>query len=450
MTTLVSKWNYPTTVRFGAGRIAEIADALSALGITNPLFVTDPGLAKLPVVASTLKLLKDAKVKHAVFSDVKPNPVGANLEAGIVAYKAGRHDGVIAFGGGSALDLGKLIAFQAGQTRPVWDFEDIGDWWTRADSDAIAPILAVPTTAGTGSEVGRAGVITHEESHTKKVIFHPKMLPGIVIADPELSVGMPAFITAGTGMDALAHCLEAYCAPGYHPMADGIALEGMRLCLREPADRLSDGKNLTARAHMMSAAAMGAAAFQKGLGAIHSLSHPVGSLYDTHHGMTNAVFMPYVLAFNRPAVEERIARAAAYLGIKGGFDGFQKAVLKLRKEFGRTPHARWAGQGFRPGRKAQDPHRGHGRGRSDGWRQSGQAHQEGGAPASRRGHRGRALAVHSLPARDDCGLRENGLEFAQRRPSMTRSPSYNRHAGRLTAVDRQSLQRRSGNVQVHG
>jgi len=337
MSKLVSKWNYPTTVRFGAGRISELADAVGALGIKRPLFVTDPGLAKLPVVAKALKVLDDAKVPYGVFSDVKPNPVESNLTAGIAAFKKGKHDGVIVFGGGSALDLGKLIAFQAGQTRPVWDFEDIGDWWSRADASKIAPIVAVPTTAGTGSEVGRAAVLTHEATHTKKVIFHPKMLPGIVIADPELTVGMPPFITAGTGMDAFAHCLEAYCAPGYHPMADGIALEGMRLVLENLPKAYANGKDLTARAHMMSAAAMGATAFQKGLGAIHSLSHPIGALYDTHHGMTNAVFMPYVLAFNRPAIEERIGRAAAYLGIKGGFDGFMKAVLKLRKEL-KVPH----------------------------------------------------------------------------------------------------------------
>ncbi len=337
MSNLVSKWNYPTTVRFGAGRISELPDALAAAGIRRPLFVTDPGLAKLPVVASTLRLLDDAKIPYGVFSDVKPNPVEANLTAGIAVYKKGKHDGVIAFGGGSGLDLGKLIAFQAGQTRPVWDFEDVGDWWTRANSDAIAPIVAVPTTAGTGSEVGRAGVITNEETHTKKVIFHPKLLPAIVIADPELTVGMPPFITAGTGMDALAHCLEAYCAPGYHPMADGIALEGMRLVFENLPKAFADGKDLTARAHMMSAAAMGATAFQKGLGAIHALSHPVGALYDTHHGMTNAVFMPYVLAFNRPAVEERLTRAAAYLGISGGFDGFAAAVILLRKQLN-VPH----------------------------------------------------------------------------------------------------------------
>jgi len=338
MTKLVSKWNYPTTVRFGAGRIKELPEALSAVGMSNPLFVTDPGLARLPVVASTLKLLSDAKVKHGVFSDVKPNPVESNLYAGIEVFKEGGHDGVIAFGGGSALDLGKLIAFQARQTRPVWDFEDIGDWWTRADSSKIAPIVAVPTTAGTGSEVGRAGVLTHEASHTKKVIFHPKMLPAIVIADPELTVGMPPFITAGTGMDALAHCLEAYCAPGYHPMADGIAVEGIRLAMENLPKAYANGKDLEARAHMMAAAAMGATAFQKGLGAIHSLSHPIGALYDTHHGMTNAVFMPYVLAFNRDAIEERIARLAAYIGVKGGFDGFAKAILKLRKEL-KVPHA---------------------------------------------------------------------------------------------------------------
>lgn len=338
MTTLVSKWNYPTTVRFGAGRITELPDVLAATGIKRPLFVTDPGLAKLPVVAKTLKILDDAKIKHGVFSDVKPNPVESNLTAGIEVFRQGKHDGVIAFGGGSALDLGKLIAFQAGQTRPLWDFEDIGDWWTRANSDAIAPIIAVPTTAGTGSEVGRAGVITNEDTHTKKVIFHPKLLPAVVIADPELTTGMPGFITAGTGMDALAHCLEAYCAPGYHPMADGIAVEGIRLVLENLPKAYANGNDLVARAHMMSAAAMGAAAFQKGLGAIHSLSHPIGALYDTHHGMTNAVFMPYVLDFNRDAIDERIARLAAYCGIKGGFDGFAKTVKKLRKEL-KVPNA---------------------------------------------------------------------------------------------------------------
>ena len=337
MNKLVSKWNYPTTIRFGAGRIQELPEVLKEVGISNPLFVTDPGLAKLPVVASTLKLLADAGVAHGVFSNVKPNPVESNLHAGVEVFKAGSHDGIIAFGGGSALDLGKLIAFQAHQSRPVWDFEDIGDWWTRADAAKIAPIIAVPTTAGTGSEVGRAGVLTHEASHTKKVIFHPKMMPAIVIADAELTAGMPPFITAGTGMDALAHCLEAYCAPGYHPMADGIALEGMRLAFENLPKVYADGSDLTARAHMMSAAAMGATAFQKGLGAIHSLSHPLGALYDTHHGMTNAVFMPYVLAFNRSEIEERIERAAAYIGIEGGFDGFAKAVLDLRKTLN-VPH----------------------------------------------------------------------------------------------------------------
>ncbi len=332
MTTLTSKWNFPTTVLFGAGRIKELPAVLKAASISNPLFVTDPGLAKLPVVASTLAVLDQAGVKYGTFTEVKPNPVESNLTAGVKVYNDGNHDGVIAFGGGSALDLGKLIAFQAKQTRPVWDFEDIGDWWTRADSGVIAPVIAVPTTAGTGSEVGRAGVLTNEATHTKKVIFHPKMLPVTVIADPELSTGMPPFITAGTGLDALAHCLEAYCAPGYHPMADGIALEGIRLVFENLPKAYADGSDITARANMMAAAAMGATAFQKGLGAIHSLSHPIGALYDTHHGMTNAVFMPYVLAFNRAAIETRINRLADYLGITGGFDGFVAAVMKLRKE----------------------------------------------------------------------------------------------------------------------
>ena len=334
MTTLTAKWNFPTTVLFGPGRIKELPAVLKAAGIARALFVTDPGLAKLPVVASTLAVLDAAGVQYGVFSDVKPNPVESNLYAGVKVYQDGKHDGVIAFGGGSALDLGKLIAFQAGQTRPVWDFEDIGDWWTRADSNAIAPVIAVPTTAGTGSEVGRAGVLTNEATHTKKVIFHPKMLPVTVIADPELSTGMPPFITAGTGMDALAHCLEAYCAPGFHPMADGIAVEGIRLVFENLPKAYADGNNIEARANMMAAAAMGATAFQKGLGAIHSLSHPIGALYDTHHGMTNAVFMPYVLHHNRAAIEKRIERLADYLGIKGGFDGFVAAIVKLRRDLG--------------------------------------------------------------------------------------------------------------------
>ncbi len=337
MTKLVRNWNYPTAVRFGAGRISELAEACLASGIKKPLFVTDPGLAKMPIVAAALKVLTDAGMKPGLFHDVQPNPVAANVEAGVAVLRKGKHDGVVAFGGGSALDAGKVIAFMAGQTRPMWDFEDVDDWWTRADPKGIFPIVAVPTTAGTGSEVGRAGVITNEETHTKKVIFHPKMMPAIVIADPALTVGMPPFITAGTGMDALAHCLEAYCAPGYHPMADGIAIEGMRLVFENLPKAYADGKDLTARAHMMSAAAMGATAFQKGLGAIHSLSHPIGSLYGTHHGMTNAVFMPYVLDFNREAIEERLARAAAYIGIKGGYAGFYKAVMKLRKDL-KVPH----------------------------------------------------------------------------------------------------------------
>ena len=334
MTTLTAKWNFPTTVLFGPGRIRELPAVLKAAGIERPLFVTDPGLAKLPVVASTLDILDTAGVKYAVFSDVKPNPVESNLYAGVKVYNEGKHDGVIAFGGGSALDLGKLIAFQAGQTRDVWDFEDVGDWWTRADSNAIAPIIAVPTTAGTGSEVGRAGVLTNEATHTKKVIFHPKMLPVTVIADPELSTGMPPFITVGTGMDALAHCLEAYCAPGFHPMADGIAVEGIRLVFENLPKAYADGSDIEARANLMAAASMGATAFQKGLGAIHSLSHPIGALYDTHHGMTNAVFMPYVLHHNRAAIEKRIERLANYLGIEGGFDGFVEAIMKLREDLG--------------------------------------------------------------------------------------------------------------------
>jgi alcohol dehydrogenase len=334
---LIGNWNYPTSVRFGAGRIAELGVAVKAAGIARPLLVTDPRLAELPPAKRALDVLSGDGITAAVFCDVKPNPIAANIEAGLAALKAGRHDGVIALGGGSALDAGKVIAFMAGQTRPMWDFEDVGDWWTRANPKAILPTIAVPTTAGTGSEVGRAGVITDEATHTKKVIFHPRMMPTITICDPELTVGMPPAITAGTGMDALAHCLEAYCGPFYHPLADGIAAEGMRLVKENLVRAYRQGGDLEARAHMMSAAAMGATAFQKALGAIHALSHPVGALYDTHHGLTNAVFMPYALAFNRPAIEERISRLAAYMGLAPTFDAFLGWVLALRAEIG-IPH----------------------------------------------------------------------------------------------------------------
>lgn len=332
-----ANWNYPTAIRFGAGRITELPEVLEAAGIRNPLLVTDAGLAQLPVTQDTLGLLRSAGIEVGLFAEVKPNPVSANVTAGIEALRNGGHDGVIAFGGGSGLDTGKVIAFMAGQTRPMWDFEDFGDWWTRADPAGILPIVAVPTTAGTGSEVGRAGVITDEATHTKKVIFHPLMLPKVVIADPELTVGMPRFITIGTGFDALAHCLEAYCAPGYHPMAAGIAAEGVRLALENLPKVAAAPSDIAARGHMMSAAAMGATAFQKGLGAIHSLSHPVGALYDTHHGMTNALFMPYVLAVNRDAIEARIARLAAYCGMSPSFDAFLRAILALRQKL-EVPH----------------------------------------------------------------------------------------------------------------
>ncbi|HTO31805.1 MAG TPA: iron-containing alcohol dehydrogenase [Pararhizobium sp.] len=332
--TITANWSYPTSIKFGAGRIKELADHCKALGIKKPLLVTDRGLAPMPITQNALDILDAAGLGRALFADVDSNPTDVNLEAGVKAFKAGGHDGVIAFGGGSGLDLGKAVAFMAGQSRPVWDFEDVGDWWTRARVEGIAPIIAVPTTAGTGSEVGRASVITNSQTHTKKVIFHPKFLPAITICDPELTVGMPKVITAGTGMDAFAHCLEAYSSPFYHPMSAGIALEGLRLVKEYLPRAYKDGTDIEARAHMMSAAAMGAVAFQKGLGAIHSLSHPVGAIYNTHHGMTNAVVMPPVLRFNRSAIEGKIAMAAAYLGISGGFDGFYDYVLKLREELG--------------------------------------------------------------------------------------------------------------------
>jgi alcohol dehydrogenase class IV len=327
-----SNWNYPTAVRIGAGRISELPQAVRQVGMTKPLLVTDEALANLPITKNALDLMKADGLKPGLFAQVRSNPTDENLEAGIKVYRDGGHDGVVAFGGGSGLDLGKCIAFMSGQKRPVWDFEDIGDWWTRADPAGIAPIVAVPTTAGTGSEVGRAGVITDTKAHVKKIIFHPKMMPQIVICDPELTTGMPPFITAGTGLDAFAHCLEAYCSPGYHPLADGIAVEGIRL-VKENLPRVFKTPNdIEARTHMMAAAAMGATAFQKGLGAVHALTHPIGALYDTHHGMTTAVTMRGVLIGNRKAIEAKVSRLADYIGVSGGFDGFFAWIGALHAE----------------------------------------------------------------------------------------------------------------------
>lgn len=334
---LIGNFSYPTSIRFGEGRIAEIADACAAAGIGRPLLVTDKGLANLDITTYTLDLMEAAGLGRAMFCDVDPNPNEKNLDAGIIAFRSGGHDGVIAFGGGSALDLGKMIAFQSGQTRPIWDFEDVGDWWTRANPNVIAPIIAVPTTAGTGSEVGRASVITNSVTHVKKIIYHPKVLPSIVICDPMLTVGMPQFFTAGTGLDAFAHCVEAYSSPHYHPMSQGIALEGMRLVKDYLPRAYADGGDLEARAHMMSAAMMGATAFQKGLGAIHALSHPIGAVYNTHHGTTNAVCMPEVLKFNAPEIRERFGLVANYLGISGGFDGFCAFVQEFNDSMN-IPH----------------------------------------------------------------------------------------------------------------
>ena len=329
--TPVGDWSYPTAIRFGAGRIRELPDACAAAQIRNPLLVTDRGLAALPVTQTALDALSAAGVPHALFADVDPNPSDGHLDAGLKVFREGHHDGVVAFGGGSGLDLGKAVAFMSGQSRPVWDFEDFGDWWRRADPGGIAPVVAVPTTAGTGSEVGRASAIINSRTQVKKIIFHPRILPTVVIVDPELTIHLPKPITAGTGMDAFAHCLEAYCSPHYHPMGQGIALEGMRLVHDYLERAYTDGTDLEARSHMMAAAAMGAVAFQKGLGAIHALSHPVGAIYNTHHGTTNACVMPPVLDFNRPAVEARLAQAAAYFGLKGGYAGFYDRVLALRE-----------------------------------------------------------------------------------------------------------------------
>jgi alcohol dehydrogenase class IV len=332
---LRGNWNYPTTIWAGPGCISELAAACAQSGIRRPLIVTDEGLVNAPMIKNALGALKEA----ALFGAVRGNPALSHVEAGLNAYRAGRHDGVVAFGGGSALDAGKVIAFMSGQNRPLWDFEDIGDWWTRADPAGIAPVVAVPTTAGTGSEVGRAGVILNEETHQKKIIFHPLMMPRIVIADAELTVGLPPGVTAATGIDAFVHCFEAFCAPGFHPLADGIALEGMRLIHQYLPRAYANGKDIEARAQMLAAATMGATAFQKGLGGVHAIAHPVGSWFNTHHGLTNAVILPYVMTYNRNAIDEKADVIARILDLPTrGFDGFLAWVLRMRLELG-IPHS---------------------------------------------------------------------------------------------------------------
>jgi alcohol dehydrogenase class IV len=330
-------WNYPTAMRVGAGRIKEIADVCKQHNVSAPLLVTDPGVAALPMLGEIVSICKSAGLDIAVFSDIKPNPTGENVNNGIAAFKAGNHDGVIALGGGSGLDAGKTVAVMANQQCSMWDLEDIGDNWTRADASKIPPIIAVPTTAGTGSEVGRASVIVKEDEHRKVIVFHPDMSPDVVILDPELTTGLPAMLTAATGMDALSHNLEAFCSPLFHPMAEGIAIEGIRLIKEYLPTAVSDGSNMEARTQMLVASSMGATAFQRGLGAMHALAHPLGAVYDAHHGTLNAILMPYVLVANRSVIEKPIVRLSRYLGLEEGFDSFLQWIMDLRNEVN-IPH----------------------------------------------------------------------------------------------------------------
>ncbi|WP_024303492.1 iron-containing alcohol dehydrogenase [Pseudogulbenkiania sp. MAI-1] len=332
---LKGNWNYPTSIRFGAGRASELPAMCGELSIKRPLLVTDPGLAKLPLVARLMDYLQTAGLTASVFCDLRPNPVGRDVEAGVNAYQAGHHDGVIAVGGGSALDVGKAIALMVGQDRPLWDFEDVGDNWTRVNVAGVAPTIAVPTTAGTGSEVGRASLIIDENGHRKVIIFHPAMLPRLVLADPELTCGLPHHLTAATGIDAFVHNLEAFCSPFYHPIAQGVALEGMKLVHDWLEKACANGNDIEARSHMLAASIMGATAFQKGLGGVHALAHPIGAHFDTHHGLANAILLPYVLVKNRPAIEDRLAAAASYIGLAdASFDGFLAWIVALRAKLG--------------------------------------------------------------------------------------------------------------------
>jgi alcohol dehydrogenase class IV len=336
--TFSANWNYPTNIRAGAGRISELAGLCKQMGMQAPLLFTDPGLASLPMIQQVIDMVNASGLKCGLFSNIKANPTGENVDDGVEFYRQHQHDGIIAFGGGSALDAAKAVALMVGQDRPVFDFEDVGDNWTRVNVAGMAPVIAVPTTAGTGSEVGRASVITDASNHVKKIIFHPKMLPEFVILDPELSVGLPAAMTAATGMDALSHNLEALCSPFYHPMAEGVAVEGIRLVQQYLPTAVADGSNIEARLQMLVASSMGATAFQKGLGGMHALAHPLGALYDAHHGTLNAILMPYVLKANRAEIEQRIDRLTRYMGLdQTGFDGFLQWVLDLRQQLG-IPH----------------------------------------------------------------------------------------------------------------
>jgi len=330
-------WNYPTTLWVGENRIKDLPSACGNLNIKNPLFVTDKNLINLQFVKDIIFNLNKNFSKLATFSNFSGNPIGENVDDGVTVFKKNQCDGVIAFGGGSGLDVGKGIAFMSGQSRPIWDFEDIGDYWKRADEKNIAPIIAIPTTAGTGSETGRASAIINNQTGVKKIIFHPKLLPSIVILDPVLTVDLSPRLTAATGMDALAHNLEAFCAPGFHPMADGIAIEGMRLIKKSLLNAVNNGKDLNARADLLAAASMGSTAFQKGLGAIHSLSHPVNAQFNVHHGLSNAIFMPYVLTFNKNLIEDRIVSICDYLNLDKNFESFLNWILNLRKELN-IPH----------------------------------------------------------------------------------------------------------------
>jgi len=335
MQELSANWNYPTNIKAGAGRVHELPGLCREMGMQSPLLITDPGLAALPMIEQVMNELKSAGLSAGLFSAIKANPSGENVDEGVSFYRDMGHDGVIAFGGGSALDAAKAVALMVGQDRSLWDFEDVGDNWTRVNVAGMAPVIALPTTAGTGSEVGRASVITDPKNHIKKIIFHPGMLPAQVILDPELTVGLPASLTAATGMDALSHNLEALCSPFYHPMAEGIAVEGVSLVHRYLPRAVADGRDMEARTQMLVCSSMGATAFQKGLGAMHALAHPLGALYDAHHGTLNAILMPYVLKANRNAIEEKITRLSRYLGLTtAGFDGFLDWVIELRAQLG--------------------------------------------------------------------------------------------------------------------
>jgi alcohol dehydrogenase class IV len=344
---MIYQFNFPTRIQFGPGAAKLVPDALKLAGRKRPLVVTDKGLAPLPPITDTVRVLEEGGLEVAVFSGIWGNPVKSQVEAGVAAFHAHHADAVVAVGGGAAIDVAKAIVLMAHHPGDLFDYED-GKPDARPMDRELPTYLAVPTTAGTGSEVGRSTVVSDDVTHVKKIIFSPRLLAQRVFVDPDLTMALPASVTANTGADALTHLVEAYLSKGFHPMCDGIALEGLRLLsgnLRKVVDyarRIAAGEKATllqdeghreARGLMLSAAMMGGVAFQKGLGVTHSLAHALSTVCDLHHGLANGIMIPYAMAFNRHAVPGRLADLAAAVGARpADAEGFHSWLIELRAD----------------------------------------------------------------------------------------------------------------------